>query len=199
MFIWNLLFRLLLALFISCLFSVHLLHAKIYKWVDEEGQVHFSNVPHGTETEAIIDDKEDEISKNGFNEDINIEFLRRMVDDYKKLPNIQWENRYLSHVIEGAGKIIDLQYKKVSDISKVIFVFSDPKYTFKKGFLYWRYIIKIDFPGSKIALKYKKGDRISFKGSVKRMEFLEYHIDTDYRPFFQDHIIYCDAIKMDSP
>ena len=76
MFIWNLSFRLLLALFISCLFSVHLLHAKTYKWVDEEGQVHFSNVPHGTETEAIIDDKEYEISKNGFNEDIDIEIKR---------------------------------------------------------------------------------------------------------------------------
>ena len=197
MFIWNLLFRLLLVLFISCLFSVHLLHAKIYKWVDEEGQVHFSDVPHGTETEVIIDDREDEISKNGFNEDIDIEFLRKMVEDYKKLPNIQWENRYLSHVIEGAGKIIDLQYKKVSDISKVIFVFSDPKYT---GYsVYWRYIIKIDFPGPKIALKYKKGDRISFKGSVKRMEFLEYDGDTLYRTFYQDHTIYCDAIKMDSP
>jgi len=109
------------------------------------------------------------------------EFFKIVAEDFRALPKIQVFNKYSGKIIKSSGTIQSLEYLSGKNVSKIVILVhsedqNDPKYDQRtvellrgKGrdgrYLVDKYLVVIEYPGTEIALNYKKGDNFSFQGS----------------------------------
>jgi hypothetical protein len=133
---------------------------------------------------------------------VSIAYLRKMSIDYQDLPNIQWKKKYSGTLINGSGIIHELQFNEAKNTSKLVIRYteqsSDVPGGLSKAFhvdcsfdrCIFRYFITLELSGPYVALNHKRGDSISFNGTIRNMD---HSFWKSQRYWMRDFKIYCDG------
>lgn len=141
-------------------------------------------------------------------------FYVSISDDYNKLPKIQLEKKYVGIRLLSTfkEKIMSLEYIPQKNVSRMIVIphseevwtkaYKDDEYKWldaveRRGFLFTRYLVILEFPGSELSLKYKNGDLFPINGIIRGIEKRNWrHSDskTGFKSEYTDYQIYCEPI-----
>lgn len=114
-------------------------------------------------------------------------FWKSLSTDYRLLPNIQFDKKYLGTLLKGSGFVFDLEYLKSENISKVTI----NTYTRHDKYVNYhdRYLIVLNYPGSEMALSHKKLEKnFQYNGQITKVELNEW---VSQGAHFSDYYIYC--------
>lgn len=187
-------------------------NADIFKWVDKEGNPHFSNQPPPAE---INQDKIQKLESLRGQSSVSTGLFESMIKDYHSLPNVQLREKYWGKEISDSGPIHDIEYLDSSNSTRVVIRLHTDQSDFErqhqqvtddlnslrsnihtiKSVNTYRFLVEINYPGKEIGLRYKKGDNISFRGNITDFRKTKWDSTGSFVVHFVDYYIYCKPVK----